>query len=276
MPTSPERMTRRAMVYDQRVVPHWASHVDGVTLELLSGVDLGMSPTLLIAECRTGHLVQRLSNTLPEGARLMVVDPSSEMLDLARKRLADAKQKVFYSTQQMTKLSYADGVFHAVLCNNGLVTKGDLQLAGKELLRVLKPDGLIGLTVPLNTTFSCFPDLLREALLKLEMRDVEHSLDAYVDALLTNEQIDKSFLELGLDIIGRETIEFELEFENAEDFLFSPFVEGVFLPRWLAVCNDPDQREPLFFDIVRSINKYFKGLTFPTKVALVCVLAKRG
>ncbi len=276
MGSSAEQMMRRAMLFEQRVVPTWSTPVDSAILELLGDASLGAARTVLVAEGRTGHMAQALLSRLTERARLMVVDPSSEMLDLTRKKLRESRENIFYSSQSMTRLSYADGVFHVVLCSNGLLTRGDLKLGGKELIRVMRDDGYLGVGVPLRGTFDVFEDMFREATHRLEMRDAERTLDTYINALLTPDELLHTFEDLGLDVIGHRLVEFDVHFENAEDFLFSPFVEGLFLPRWLAVCNDGAQREALFFDIVSSINTYFQGLSFPAHVQVGCVAAKHA
>ncbi len=276
MGSSAEQMMRRAMLFEQRVVPTWSAPVDAAILELMDDAALGAAPSILVAEGRTGHMAHSLLPRLSERTRLMVVDPSSEMLDLTRKKLREARGNIFYSSQSMTRLSYADGVFHVVLCSNGLLTRGDLKLAGKELIRVMRDDGYLGIGIPLRGTFDVFEDMFREATHRLEMRDAERTLDAYIKALLTPDELMNTFEDLDLDVLGHRLVEFDVHFENAEDFLFSPFVEGLFLPRWLAVCNDGNQREALFFDIVRSINTYFQGLSFPAHVRVGCVVAKHA
>lgn len=275
MATNPEQMQRRAQAWDETVVPAWSCHVNAALVDLMRAVDLGSAPTALVAEARTGDLVERLFEILPERARLMAVDPASEMLDRARDRLSRFSRRIFYSSQSITRLSYADGVFHTVLCANGLLTRGDLLLAGNELLRVLRPEGTLGLAVPLAGTFACFQDMMRESLIRLEMRDLEGSLEDYLAAQLTPDGLRDAADSLELEIVAERTVTFSLAFATAEDFFFSPFVEDLYLPRWLALGDDPDQREPLFFDIVRSLNTYFQGLSLTTPVTVGCFLARR-
>ncbi|MDX9720637.1 MAG: methyltransferase domain-containing protein [Myxococcota bacterium] len=275
MAGSSEQTSRRLLQFEEKAVPNWFAHVDPVLCRLLGSVDLGSAPTLLVADCRTGHIVEQVIEILPEKARLMVVDSSSEMLDLARRRLSASKRSIFYSSQPSTKLSYADEVFHAVVSSAGLVTRGDLGLAGTEMLRVLRPEGHLAVAIPLWPTFSNVPDLLAESVIRLEMRDIEPSLQNFVQAVLREDNLEEAFAELGLRVLDYETVELELEFESPEDFFFSPLVEGPFLPRWLAICGDPAQRQPLLLDMIRAMAKYFQDLPLTTTAKLGCVLCAR-
>ena len=60
-----------------------------------------------------------------EGSRLIAIDASSAMLDVARRKVADlgplGKKGVFFRTESaVPKLSFADDVYDLVVCNLGL------------------------------------------------------------------------------------------------------------------------------------------------------------
>lgn len=265
-----------AVSYDEHVVPQWSVRVASTLLGLVRSLELSDSTTALVAECRTGYLLKGLTDSLPTSARLMAVDPSSEMLDRARDRLRSDPRRIFYSSQSKNELSYANGVFHLVLCDSGLLTRSDLQLSGKELLRVLRPGGHLAVAFPLRNTFQAFTDFFREALYHLEMRDVEPALDNYLRALMTEDDIPSVLEKLELELVDHRVVQFDIPFDSGEQFLFSPFVEELFLPRWLTICQEDDQREPLFFEVVQGINTFFRGLSFHEPVSVACVLARRG
>ncbi len=261
--------------YDNLVVPTWSAEVDNTLVHFLHDLPMGTTPTVLVPESRTGHLVLAAFPALPERTRFMVVDPSSEMLDACRQRLKNAQRSIFYSGQSITKLSYAQGVFDAILAGYGFVTQGDIPLAGGELLRVLRPNGIVAAAITLRHSIPTFTDMLRESLLKLEMRDIESALDAFHQALIEPEDLAPAFAQLGLHLTQSTIREFTLHFPSVEDFLFSPFIESTFLPRWLAICTEPEQRKPILTHVVRTLNTYFYGRTLPVPVRVACVLLQR-
>lgn len=265
----------RVEVYEREFVPVWGAPVADALLSLWPEEVLTRQRAVLVAQARTGYLAKRLSEVLPGGGKLMVVDSSKELLEGARTRLVGAAQGVFYSVQALNKLSYAEHVFGAVFCDSALLTKGDLRLAGRELVRVLKPEGWLAVAVPLVDTFRCFPDMLLEAAERRNMADVVRSVQNFMAVLPTEAGLEGAFQEAGLGVEAQKIVRFSVSFEDAEQFLFSPFVDHLHLPRWMAICNKDEQREPLFFDVVQSLNTYFAGLPFRCEVEVACVLAKR-
>lgn len=274
----PVERQKRSELWEAELVPSWTQHIEPTFVAQLERVDLGASATVLVAESRTGTLIATMidEQMVPPSARLMVVDPSSDMLDVARRRVGSVSQRVFYSSQSMTSLSYADGVFNAVLCPHGLLTRGDLSLGGAELLRVLQPDGVLAFTMPLAPTFECFVDMLEEAIIALEMRDLESPLSAYREALIDERDLASTLKSLDLSLVGMDVAGFDLEFEGAAAFLTSPLVDDLFLPRWLAMGDDVEHRETLLTEVLRMLDTYYASSVIPTQVEVACVVARRA
>ena len=68
---------------------------------------------------------------MTDGSRLIAIDASSAMLDVARRKVADlgplGKKGVFFRTESaVPKLSFADDVYDLVVCNLGLDEKAEL------------------------------------------------------------------------------------------------------------------------------------------------------
>jgi len=266
---------QRAELHDSDYVPIWSTRVDQALLALAARhMTPASTSSLLVAEARTGFLAEHLLSTLPPQARLMLVEPRKALLDRARKRLAHTTQRLYFDTQSARQLSYADDVFQWVLCSNGLLTQAETRDALQEFLRVLQPGGIVGLAIPTRTTFQCFTDMLAEATYRIESPSVREDLRAYLTDRFTPPDVLALLQEAGLEPIDQQPVSFEIEFFDAEDLLFSSFVESTFLPGWLGLCRNDHLREPLFFDLVQSINTYFEGIPFTTAVDVLCVLAK--
>lgn len=266
---------QRAELHDSDYVPIWSTRVD---LALLALATRHMTPssttTLLIAEARTGFLAEHLLRTLPHQSRLMLVEPRKALIDRARKRLSHTTQHLYFDTQSAQQLSYADDVFQWVLCSNGLLTQHETRDALTEFVRVLQPGGIVGLAIPTRATFQCFTDMLLEATYRIESPTVRKDLRDYVTNRFNAQEILDLLDNAGIEPIDQQQVAFEIEFFDAEDLLFSSFVESTFLPGWLALCRDDSKREPLFFDLVQAINTYFEGIPFTTFVDVFCVLGR--
>ena len=131
-----EAYSRLAGVYDEIVVDpcygQWASFLDA-----LWSADAAPVRNVLDVCCGTGLLAQEL---IARGYRVVGVDASEEMLDVARERLGG---DVMMRRMTLPELA-VDGVFDAAVCTfDGLnyLTPEELRLTMGEVARHLRPGG---------------------------------------------------------------------------------------------------------------------------------------
>jgi ubiquinone/menaquinone biosynthesis C-methylase UbiE len=79
----------------------------------------------------------------PPGIHLTGIDLSPAMLELARQRAADLDMKVVLNVGNAEALDAADGSFDTVVCTFGLCAIPDHHAAITEMIRVLRPGGLL-------------------------------------------------------------------------------------------------------------------------------------
>ncbi len=97
---------------------------------------------MLDVGCGTGVLPEALSNTAP-GAKLAGIDPSEDMLALARERVDGT---VVLKQSHAEELPFPDEVFDVVISTNALHYFRNPAGALQEMYRVLAPDGRIAIT----------------------------------------------------------------------------------------------------------------------------------
>ncbi|MFT3683725.1 MAG: class I SAM-dependent methyltransferase [Phycisphaerales bacterium] len=90
--------------------------------------------------CGTGIVTQKLASLLPGGVTLLASDLNPGMLQVARDRLAGAKN-VEFQVIDGCSLPLPDGAFDAVVCQYGVMFFPDKVAAMGEARRVLKPGG---------------------------------------------------------------------------------------------------------------------------------------
>ena len=231
--------------------------------------------TILISRCRTGFLPISLLSKISESGRIIAVDASGEMLTVARQKLVSGSHKnsdrVFFSTQPLPKLKYAENVFDLTISDSGVFTRSDLKIGLSELYRVTKSMGKIGLVVPVIGTFSEFYDMFREALVMTGLTDLFRVLECHLELMLTKDRMEEEARALAIDPIVISEGSFEITFQNGEDFLLSKIVEQSYLPLWLSICPDDSVREVVFYKILKLLNTYFRGVTITSTVRM-CVL----
>jgi len=83
---------------------------------------------------------------LRRGCRFWGVDPSANMLAIGRSRFQD-DERIHFIQGKATPLEFVDSFFDAVLCMGVIDSVPDPPQAIQEMVRVLKPDGTLILTV---------------------------------------------------------------------------------------------------------------------------------
>jgi ubiquinone/menaquinone biosynthesis C-methylase UbiE len=86
--------------------------------------------------------------TMLSGGKVVITDLADDMLTVAREKAsARGVTNVEFQACDVCELPFADNTFDAVSCRLGFMFFPDMQLAAKEMFRVLKPKGRIATSV---------------------------------------------------------------------------------------------------------------------------------
>lgn len=86
--------------------------------------------------------------TMLSGGKVVITDLADDMLTVAREKAsARGISNVEFQACDVCELPFADNTFDAVSCRFGFMFFPDMQLAAKEMFRVLKPNGRIATSV---------------------------------------------------------------------------------------------------------------------------------
>ncbi len=128
------------------------------TIELLG---LGVGDRVLDVCCGSGASAIPAAQAVgPEGS-VVGIDLAENLLELARTKASrDGLTNVQFEPGDMTALRFEDDSFDAVVCVFGIFFVPDMEVALRELKRVLRPSGRIAITTwgprlfePVNTVF---------------------------------------------------------------------------------------------------------------------------
>ncbi|MCG3205117.1 MAG: Ubiquinone biosynthesis O-methyltransferase [Elusimicrobia bacterium] len=100
---------------------------------------------ILDVGCGSGNLLEKLN-----GDRLVGIDLSDTLLNQARERLKD-KPNCELIKADIERLPFERGLFDCVICSEVLEHVENPKLVIDEMFRVIKPQGLIVITVPNET-----------------------------------------------------------------------------------------------------------------------------
>ena len=113
-------------------------------IQTLEALALRAGEYVLDAGCGTGLLVHAMSSTIGSQGRIVGVDLSHDMLELAKDRCSELGN-VELEQGSVTQLDFDDNSFDAASCIQTLLYVDDVETALSELYRVLKPGGRVAI-----------------------------------------------------------------------------------------------------------------------------------
>lgn len=239
----------------------------------VNDLNVPAASSLLVAEARCGMIPERILGQIPEDTRVIALDPSRAMLDQARARMDEAAQRrVFFVPQRVGALSYADDVFKASICLNGIVTAHQAEEALGELCRVTSAGGTLILGVPLASSFPEFFDMLDEALRAHQLNDVLGRMYEMRDSLLTAGLLSEIAESAGLHDATFQEVTWDVSFDNGQELLMSPLIRETFYPHWIGVIRSSD-RDPILRYIADAVDTYWHDEQFTCRVVAGCIRA---
>lgn len=109
---------------------------------IVQRVDIADGETVLDVACGTGNATIRAAQA---GGRVTGLDLTPQMFEAGRRRAAEAGVEVDWVEGDAESLPFADGSFDVVLSTFGVMFAPRHDVAAREIARVLRPGGRIGL-----------------------------------------------------------------------------------------------------------------------------------
>jgi SAM-dependent methyltransferase len=244
--------------------------------QVASRLSAPASCSVLVAEARCGLVPVTWAASLPEDTRVIALDPSRAMLDVARQRVeADRLQRrVFLVSQRVGAISYADDVFKASVCLNGVNTASQARDGLKELARVTQAGGQVIFCAPLADSFYQFHDLFEEALREHQLEEPISKLAALPAGFISMPTLLAHARELGLQQIELERVSWKVSFDSGRSFLMSPLLRETFFSHWIGVVRSIE-RERVLRAVADLVDTYYHDRAFRCDVSAVCLVARR-
>ena len=271
------KVEKLARIYDDEIAPVWGTRFGKMLLRNLRVPDRGQ---VLDVSCGTGWPTIEILRRMNDGSRLIAIDASSAMLDVARRKVADlgplGKKGVFFRTESaVPKLSFTDDVYDLVVCNLGLDEMPSFDYALRDFSRVAKRGGEVRCTLPLAGTFQEFHDLYREVLIKHDKHEALERLEKHIARHPEIDQVERAMRSANLD--GTlEIEEFTLLFKSSREFFFAPVIEYGPLAEWKEIAGSGQEMQDVFWYIKEAIDAYFDGRPFTVTVKAGCIIGTKS
>ncbi len=260
------KVEKLARIYDSEILPVW-SHRFGRML--LSDLEVASGSQVLDVACGTGYPATEIVRRMPKDSRLIAIDGSAAMLDVARTKIEEmgAKNVFFRSESAVPKLSFADDVYDLVVCNLGLSDFPNPQTAVLDFARVARPGGEVRCTLPLSGTFQEFLDIYQEVLTKHDKHETLAALQEHVSRTLpTVEQCYEWMDVAGYEDVSVEFDEFTMLFKSSREFFFAPVIEFGPISDWKRIAGKGQEMQDIFWYIKEAIDAYYSGRAFEVTV----------
>ncbi|MEZ4368626.1 MAG: methyltransferase domain-containing protein [Kofleriaceae bacterium] len=270
------QIEKLARVYDDEIGPIWGTRFGRLLLRDLTIPERGQ---VLDISCGTGSPTVELLRRMGEGSRIIAIDASSAMLDVARRKIEGlgplGKKGVFFRTESpIPRLSFASDVYDVVVCNLGLAEMPDAAAAVRDFARVTKLGGQLRCTLPVAGTFTEFHDIYREVLVKHDRTEALERLDAHLATYPEPERCEQWLRDAGLEP-SLEVEEFSLLFKSSREFFFAPVIEFGPLPAWKAIAGTGQELQDVFWYIKEAIDAYYGGRPFAVTVKAACLAGRK-
>lgn len=187
--------------YSQKVAPFRFSQF----LTLIHELDLFGDEKVLDIGSGPGELSMEIAKRLANGGFLQGVDLSPQMIELA-KRIAEQQQRknVAFVTGDALALEFEDNSFDVVVSSNAFPWVPDRQKFLKEVLRVLKPGGRLGLVALSSRCYQeFFHAFARVAAGNPDLFPHEQPHDSMGARLHTHRELSELVEEAGLEVVKR-------------------------------------------------------------------------
>jgi SAM-dependent methyltransferase len=143
--------------------------------------------SVLDVGCGVGHWGRTLAPILDRGTRIVGIDPEPLWVRRAARAPAASRCRFEYRIGRAEATGFPDTSFDMVTCQTVLIHVADPEGALREMLRVLKPGGLLALAEPDNFCSSVGWDSLRD----------ETSIDDFMEDTRILRMV-----EMGKEILG--------------------------------------------------------------------------
>ena len=265
--TSPkERLLKEklASLYDSEILPLWSKPFGDLLLEHLA---LKPGEQILDVACGTGFPSTEIASRLPKDARLIAVDNSSAMLDVAREKIGHLGNVFFKTEVGLPSLPFADDVYDTLVCNLGLNDFECPHQAFFEFTRVVKPKGAILATLSMEGTFKEFYRMFKTVLKEHGDKKSLEKLDAHLNRSYPSQADCQRWLDASL--VGEVEIHetpFTLKFESAKEFFMAPYVRYSFLEEWKRIVGPGQHLQNVFGALKSNIETMTQSKPFEVTV----------
>jgi arsenite methyltransferase len=266
-------------LYEALVVPQWSAPFGQLLLSVFLTLPRDLGAQVLDVACGTGYPTLELARFLGQDCDLAGIDVWEDAIALARRKASDEwLRHVTFLVADIMECDLPERTFDTVTCNLGLTSFPDRSGALGAMWRLLRPQGQLLLTLPLQSALREFLDTYYLTLRDLKLEDYMRAFTQLVASRPTIEEARKLVERTGFEVRRMVTDTFTMHFPTPLSFLRSPVIQTTFMAGWRAIIPDPTMRRLVFNEVERRLaaRADTNGGDLTMTVPMLCVSAVRG
>jgi ubiquinone/menaquinone biosynthesis C-methylase UbiE len=236
-----------------------------VSDQLIRSAGITSGQTVLDVATGTGQPALTIARIVGPNGRVIGVDLSQEMLEIAKEEAAYqglTNVAVFQVVKDESLSIFSDNTFDSVVCRNGLMLMPDPVKALKAFLRILKPEGKASVTVWGSPDKSPVMGVVMKAISKhvpsdMSPRSAAPSAPGGPFSIPSVDMLHDYFLKAGFSNFKAEKIEVTVAQTDTAEQLWQGMTEVTgFLV--LLLSKLPDEKKlAIKNDVIDSLSKIF-------------------
>ncbi len=266
-------------LYDALIVPQWSTPFGRLLLSVFLTLPRDAGWQVLDVACGTGYPTLELARFLGQDCDLAGIDVWEDAIQAARRKASDEwLRNVTFLVADIMENNLPERTFDTLTCNLGLSSFPDRAGALGAMWRLLRPQGQLLLTIPLQSALREFLDTYYLTLRDLKLEDYMRAFGQLVAARLTVEETRRLVERAGFEVRRMVTDTFVMRFPDPLAFLRSPVIQTTFMVGWRAIVPDPTIRRLVFNEVERRLTARAgaNGGELTMTVPMLCVSAVRG
>lgn len=238
------------------------------------GVQPRVERTALVADCRSGGVLDGIAALAPEVSRVIAVDGRRSMVDAARERVRrSGDERTFVSMHSAASLPFAAGIFSLLVDLRPHADAAELEQVARSFARLAGPGARLLLLVPAPESAPLLHALVDEFVRSPGGRDLVPALEAWRAGQSTEDGGAGALERAGWQVLDSATLGFRAEAATAEALLvLQDEVLGPVLPR---LFTGPLDRSAAMGWLRLALARYFEGRAVGDDLLWNAYLAER-
>lgn len=206
----------------------WQAQLASAHMQLLASASLAPGEHVLDVACGTGLVTCSAAQAVGLTGQVLGVDLSGRMIDAARQLAGKRRvENASFARMDAELLQLPDASFDAALCALGLMYMPDPEKAVREMMRVLRPGGRLGLAVWGERSHCGWA-----ALFPIIDNEVASEVCPLFFRLGQRDALARLCAQAGLKVTGQHRLAATLHYADADEACNSAFIGGPVALAW--------------------------------------------